>query len=378
MRLFNRGVVGIDISCSQIRFVELRGNINSPVIQNMGSIYVSDEVVKNGKVINSDKFKAALEELWKQYKIKSKDIVLGISNSDVIMRFVSLPKMPVNKLSNFIKFQASDFIPVNIEDYELDYTIVSEGSNESGPYYNVLLVAARKKMLYEYINAFLDMDLYIKDIKSSVLVMDSTIPVEYRNGVSVVVNIAPEACNLLIVNNKFPAFARTILFSDMMTEKVDVLLNYKSRTHRDKIISDKHELKHLLKYSHYEKATLNSTVEFSNGNIAVLEKEDVHEIDIDDIVNDVVSFIGGEIASSISYFQSQNRELTINKIFLLGGSCFDRAIYYSLAKLIGSNAYILKPYENMFNTLSKKKNIEDFEPAEYAIALSLAMHGLGG
>jgi len=119
-------------------------------------------------------------------------------------------------------------------------------------------------------------------------------------------------------------------------------------------------------------------VEFSNGNIAVLEKEDVHEIDIDDIVNDVVSFIGGEIASSISYFQSQNRELTINKIFLLGGSCFDRAIYYGLAKLIGSNAYILKPYENMFNTLSKKKNIEDFEPAEYAIALSLAMHGLGG
>ncbi|HHV95281.1 MAG TPA: pilus assembly protein PilM [Clostridiaceae bacterium] len=378
MRLFNRGVVGIDISCSQIRFVELRGNINSPVIQNMGSIYVSDEVVKNGKVINSDKFKAALEELWKQYKIKSKDIVLGISNSDVIMRFVSLPKMPVSKLSNFIKFQASDFIPVNIEDYELDYTIVSEGSNESGPYYNVLLVAARKKMLYEYINTFLDMNLYIKDIKSSVLVMDNTIPKEYRNGVSVVVNITPEACNLLIVNNKLPAFARTILFGDMMSEKVDVLLNYKSRTHGDKIISDKHELNHLLKYSHYEKATLNSTVEFSNGNIAVLEKEDVHEIDIDDIANDIVSFIGGEIASSISYFQSQNRELTINKIFLLGGSCFDRAIYYGLAKLIGSNAYILKPYENMFNTLSKKKNIEDFEPAEYAIALSLAMHGLGG
>ncbi len=421
MKLFARSVVGIDISCSQIRFVELRGNA-SPVIQNMGSMYVSDEVVKNGKVVDSVKFKTVLESLWKKYKIKSKDIVLGVSNSDIIMRFVNLPKLPVNKLANMIRFQASDFMPVNIEDYEIDFTIVSEDTNDSGSFYKVLLVAAGKKMLYEYINAFIDLDLYIKDIKSSVLVMDRIIPEEYRNSVSVVVDITPEACNLLIVNNKFPAFARTILFSDTIAKKVNALMSYTGKTrgdtgnphrdkrdksyinktnvnktnidkaHKDKFIDDKSDAMYLPKYPYNEKTSdfMNVYEGFDNGNIAVLKKENIleiddefdfeinHEFNIDSLVNDVVNYIGGEIASSISYFQSQNRDLIIDRIFLLGGGCFNTVVYDGLINLIGPNACVLRPYEYMFSTLPKKNDIEEFEPAEYAIALSLAMHGLGG
>jgi type IV pilus assembly protein PilM len=394
MEFFKRSIVGIDINCSHIRFVELRGNADAPVIKNIGSMYISDEIVKNGRIVSTDKFKAVLGELWKKHRIKSKDIVLGVSNSDIIMRFISLPKMLPNKLSNLVKFQASDFIPVNIDDYELDYSIVSENFNESGSYYNILLVAAQKKMLYEYISAFTVTNSHIKDIKSSVLVMDKIIPKDSQNSVSAVVNITPEVCNLLIVNDTFPVFARTVLFSDIMHKEIDILRNYKNDTYdtyTSNISNDKLDSKHL-----YRQDTSLKMAEQSLGNnTAILEKEDLlylyfanqdknpgdqndYIINKDSIVNNVVNFIGGEVLSSISYFQSQNRNLTLDRIFLLGCRCFDRTIYDGLVELLGTNVEVLQPYENLFSTLSKNHDDKDFEPAEYAIALSLAMHGLEG
>lgn len=373
MRLFNRSIVGIDINCSHIRFVELRGNANSPVIKNFGNMHIPEEVVKNGRIVNIDKFKDTLGELWKSHKIKSKDVVLGISNSDIIMRFITLPKMPPNKISNLIKFQASDFIPVNIDDYELDYTIVSETFNESGSYYNILLVAAQKKMLYEYIDAFTATNSRIEDIKSSVLVMDKTIPKDSRNSISAVVNITSEACNLLIVNDTLPAFARTVLFTDTMRKEIDVLRNYKDDTYTDNILNDKLVSKRL----YTQEAFLKVAERSLDSNITILEKEDFYDFK-DSLINNVVNYIGGEILSSISYFQSQNRNLTIDKIYLLGCGCLDSAVYDGLIELIGTNVQILQPYESLFSNLSQIYDNKDFEPAEYAIALSLAMHGLEG
>ena len=324
MRFFKKSIVGIDMNCSQMHFVEVTGNRKAPIIQNAGQVFLPEDIIQEGKVINQEKFKNALDELWRKSKIKSKEVVLGVSNTDVIMRFVTLPKMPPEKLLNLIKFQASDYMPVNIDDFELDYTIIGENINESGSTYNVLLVAARKSMLYEFINAFDITRSSIKDIKSSVLVMDKVIPESYMDIVSVVVNLSLETCNILIMNKNLPVFARTVVLKDNLHREIDKM------------------------YKAY----------------------------FDEVVDRIASFVGEEIRTSISYFQSQNRSVTIDKIFLIGCACSNEHISKELRDYIGVNVEVIKPYENLYNDLSKQNKNINYDPTEYAVALSLALHGL--
>lgn len=357
MSLFRKSIVGLDINCSHIRFVEVTKKANSSiVIQNIGKAFLPDDTIKNGSIINQEKFMAVLEELWRKNKIKSKEAILGLSNSDVIMRFVTLPKMPIDKLSNLIKFQISDFMPVDINDYELDYTIIGENNSEAGSSFNVLLVAAHKKMLYNFIEAFDITRVSIKDIKSSVLVMEKVIPTDYQDGVSVVVNLSLETCNILIMNKNVPAFARTVMIKDNLYREIDDISN--ASFTRNKYI-DLNE---------------SSSVERQIDGVGTLTiKKDAYQ----ENVNKIASFVADEIRSSITYFQSQNRKLEVNKVFLIGCIGSYESILQGLINNMGTNIEILKPYESLYDCFYKRNISKKHDPTEYAVAISLALYGLG-
>ena len=79
--------------------------------------------------------------------------------------------------------------------------------------------------------------------------------------------------------------------------------------------------------------------------------------------------------SSIGYFISQNRDLQVSNVFLLGYNDVIERLYNSLNDNIYANIEILKPYEILYKQYSLRKNY-NYNPAEYAIAFSLALHGL--
>ena len=79
---------------------------------------------------------------------------LGISNSDIIMRFINIPKVPIDKISS-IKISGIGLF-VNIDEFELDYELIGKDAKEMNSeynnseliiQYNILLVAARKNAL---------------------------------------------------------------------------------------------------------------------------------------------------------------------------------------------------------------------------------------
>lgn len=330
MALFKSGVIGLDLSCKQIKFVELGGTVSDPKIINYGKTLTTSDTIKDGKVVDIRKFADVLDDLWKSFNIKSRDIVLGIGNNDVVIRFVNLPKMPLDRLGNLIRFQIGDFMPVTIEEFEIDFSVISESITESGTMSNVLIVAARKKMLYNFIEAFNINKHRITDIKSSVLVMDKLVPEEHTDDVSVVVNITIENCNILIMNKKTPMFARSTAFKQSMDDDINLLINSGAGTEGS---------------------------------------------DMDRAVNTVVSFIGEEIRTSISYFQSQNLSVVINKVFLLGCISKHNKVYEGILEQMGSSLEIVNPYEEMFLSVKNTQSF-DVNPSEYALALSLALHGL--
>jgi len=387
MGLFDKRVVGIDFDSSQIRFVELRGSLNAPNIQNAGFIILPEETVREGKIINEGNMKLALEELWDKYKIKSKNVVLGISNSDIIMRFVNIPKVPIDRISNIIKFQASDYMPVNIDEFEIDYELIGEDTKEVSPEYNILLVAARKKMLYEFINVFKSAGLTVTDIKSSALVMDKLIPQKFQNGISAIVGVSSEVCNILIVNEGIINFARTVMMRESLSNAIrKMYINKFLKTNynfdaTEKVHNSNIDSVYAIKNEGLKPNEIKQENEVLEHNV-LLESDQVIDESDDKIdsyrkeVNRIVNFIIEEIRSSLGYFISQNRNLQISNIFLLGYNDAIEHLYNSLKENIYTNIEVLKPYEELYKKRSRQRDY-NYDPAEYAIAFSLALHGLG-
>ena len=221
MGVFKKRIAGMEINDCCIRVVELSGsNNNDPVITCYGKKLLENGIVKDGKVANKDGFKKALGELKKEIKLKSTELILGLNNDDVLIRFLKLPKIEKSKLGSFIRFQSADYIPFKIEDFEIDYTILGEQKTSEGEFYNVLLVAARKTMLNDYLNVFESTRFLLRDIKSSVLSVDIFLPKEYENKTCAIINFSCASCSILILGKKVPVFARSIIVGTNEKENI--------------------------------------------------------------------------------------------------------------------------------------------------------------
>lgn len=355
MRFFNKKIVGIDIDSTEIRAVELSGPLKNPEIINVGRIYLPEGTVKEGKILNSEKVTAALKELWHRNGFVTKNVVFGANNSDVIVRFALFPKLPEEKLSNLIKFQASDYIPYPLEDVELDYSIISEVESEGGHFYNVLLVAARKDMLYSFIKTLEQAHITIKDIKSTVLVMDRLLPQKHKNDTVVMVNICFDACNILILDKNIPAFARTITFNTSINESMKTIYKQTDATGKEQYGQNRQ----------------------NNSNVMLMDKTDSV---VDSATDNAIEYISSNIRSSISYFQSQNRNSRIERIYLMGSAVSSIEMVEELVKSlednIGRYMEVLKPCSYLYDKLFKQYKFKE-DATEFAIAFSLALHGLG-
>lgn len=328
MKLLGRSITGLDIGAKEIRAIEISGSLNKSVIRNIAKISLPEGAVREGKITDPEKVGEVISELWKKNKMHSKDVMLGINNTDVIIRFALLPRIPKDKLAKMIRFQAPDYIPFPLEEVEFDYSIISETENEEGEFYNVLIVAARKDMLAGFLKAMNHARLNVYDIKSSALIMDKLLPEKNRNDMNVLVNLDSEICNILIMDNNKPAFARTVILGWNIN---------------------------------------------NNG-----------KLDINDgKVEEAKEYISKEIRSSIAYYQSQNINSAISKVYLTGCAVLRKEIADELIKSIGARVELLRPYDYLFGKFKEQNKFAHAKTdtgsdvaAEFAVALGLAFHGL--
>lgn len=136
-------LVGVDVSANGLRAVEVAtGGRGKPVVLKQHSIGLPEGAVSRGEVIEQSTVSTALKQLWTTGGFKGKDVVLGIGNSRVFARNLTVPKMSLKLIRESLPFQVQEMIPFPTDDAVLDFYPISESTSESGPVVNGLLVAA--------------------------------------------------------------------------------------------------------------------------------------------------------------------------------------------------------------------------------------------
>ncbi len=210
MFLFKKKSVGLDMDAFEARVVELTGNSKTPQLVACGRIPLEEGTVKEGSVIDSKKAGEALLQLWEEADIVREEVILGVSNPGVLVRFANFPRVPQDKLGNLIRFQAQEFLPMPLESVVLDHMVVGEVREENKEMLEVLLVAARKETVNAFVEALDSARLAPQEIDVSSLALLRMIPPEDKEKTVALVHMPYEMGNVLIAAKGVPRLARLI------------------------------------------------------------------------------------------------------------------------------------------------------------------------
>jgi type IV pilus assembly protein PilM len=90
-----------------------------------------------------------LLELIKKEKINAKNLKISLSCAGVVFRIVSVPKMGINKLDQFIYDEFEQCFSFDLTDYIIDYRIIRRFKNLGQERISILLAAVPKHEVEE-------------------------------------------------------------------------------------------------------------------------------------------------------------------------------------------------------------------------------------
>lgn len=321
-----KSVIGFEADTAEIRAIELAKVNGAVTVLACGKIPLPEGAIEEGFIRDADAFNQCLADLLQNGNFKSTDVVVGVNNENVIMRYASFPKVPDDKLRNMVLLQAQEFIPIPVQEMEIDYVIAGESVNdEDQPVVNVLLVAARRNMLEQLITILGASKLQVVDIDSSVLSVCRGLAAVAQDKKYAVLNLTDDILNFLVVKNNEISMVRSITIPERATDAVKALF---SQT--DEEISEE---------------TLDA----------------------------VGSMLASETSSSVSYYAMQNMQEPIEQIYFVSTArCAEE-----LVKAVSESVYTI-PVDIPTLYMNDNLGLDAAAVKEFAGCIGLAVQALEG
>jgi type IV pilus assembly protein PilM len=295
-------LIGLDIGTHSIKLVEIEDSKKGRILKNFGIIGLPQNAIVEGSIKEMEIVSSAIKELYKQLKIKNKNVAASISGYSVIVKKITISRRGEAELEYTIDEEAEQYIPFDISDVNLDYEVLStpeaEGPNrdegEMAGLMDVMLVAAKKDIVDDYVSLLqlsglnpvvLDVDAF-----SAQNAFEIASGEEEISGCYAIVNVGAEELGINAVKNGISIFTRDSSYGgSQITEAIMSRFD--------------------VSYEEADRIKLGGTK---------VEKE---RETLEDIFTSVVSGWVQEIKRALDFLGTTYPDETIDKIFLTGGSC---------------------------------------------------------
>lgn len=144
-------LVGLDIGSRTIKAAAISETKKGPVLEKFGMIDIPPGMIEDGTIKDAENVTETIRQLFKTYGIRENNVAISIGGYSVIVKKITVQTMPEEQLQETIHFEAEQYIPFDISDVNLDFQILGEHENNPNQM-SVLLVAAKKEMINDYIN----------------------------------------------------------------------------------------------------------------------------------------------------------------------------------------------------------------------------------
>lgn len=215
--------LGIDIGTTSIKIVELQKKGESLILKNYGEYYSPPSSLKEGGPASAqksiipffeDEIANIIRKILSEAEIETKFCTFSLPVFSSFFTVIELPLMKPEEISNAVKFQAHQYIPVPLGEVVLDWNVIEEEKSIAEEKIKILLVAIPKDVIEKYRKvaeiAGLSLDAMEIESFSEVrsLVKNTQEPL-------IIVNIGGRITNVIIVEGGFIRVCHNLEFSSL-------------------------------------------------------------------------------------------------------------------------------------------------------------------
>ena len=339
-----KAIVGLDIGSSSIKAIELKRSKGEIMVSHLGVEPLASDIVVDSMIVDSGSVSSAISKIFAQHNIKSKMVATSVSGHSVIVKPIKVQPMTEAELAEGITTEASQHIPFDISDVNLDFEILNPG--DTGPQMDVLLVAVKKDKILNYTNvlSLAGKTPFIVDIDAFAL--QNCYEYNYNpspDSTVALLNLGASVMNINIVKGTMPLFTRDVSvggnqYTDSLQKELD------------------------LSFDDAESLKLGRRI----GTVSEDAKQP--------ILQQVTEIIVLEIQKTFDFFRATASGEHIERVYLAGGSSKVPGLVEALRQEFSLPVEILNPFKQIVPPSDSLENeILEQNPGQLAVAVGLAL-----
>ena len=219
-----RSLIGLDVSSSAVKMVELSANGRDGYRVERYTIEVlPKDAVSDGNIANLEGVVDCVRRAWKRLGTSTRNVAMALPGSAVITKKIIVPAgLRDDELEAQVESEANQYIPFSIDEVNLDYQII--GPAPAVPDEIEVLIAASKKERVEDRLAVADaagLKAVVVDVESLATLsayelIESQLPNSGKNQIVALIDAGSSVMNLTVLRNGQQVYAREQAFGGAM------------------------------------------------------------------------------------------------------------------------------------------------------------------
>ena len=344
--------ISIDIGSKNIKIVEGSSDKKNINIIKAVSVNTPAGSMSEGNIIDYENIRNVIKQTITKNGIKTKSVAFSINTTSLITRTIELPVVKsTDETIQMIRFELEQFLPVVLDEYKIVFRIIKNYVEDGVKKGSYLINAVPTKLIDDYRKLSDDLGLRLQSIDLSFNSLERVFSVGRTiNDVKIekdkayyVLEFGHKSIIFNVISNGNNLFTRII---NLGGSDIDVGIENMFEVNSENAEKIKHKF-----------STLDSS-----------EIETEEEKFVNNIIETNLSSWINEIRRLIQYFNSRNKGIVIDNLFIYGGSSNIKSIDKYFSEALEIDSQIIKEISGFKSSSSKL--MEEFNLCEYLDAVS--------
>lgn len=135
----------IDLGSYSLTFMVGVHSQNSIKISKCFDVKTPAGAYSNGRIENFEALSSAIKKALSEHQVKTKDAIITFTSTEVIQREMTVPKLSYEDTIGVIRYDISQYLPINIDEYDITYMTISSILEAGVEKYNVVAYVVKKQ-----------------------------------------------------------------------------------------------------------------------------------------------------------------------------------------------------------------------------------------
>ncbi len=332
--------IGIDVGTSSIKIISTVKQKGQARLLAAGAVKSPPRGMSSEADQDLAALAATIKKLVSDTKVVGRDVIVGLPESEVVTKVISLPKMSDQELASAIEWEAEQYIPMPITEVNVSYDVLFRPKEDAGQM-KVSLVAAPKKLVEKYVKVFDMAGLKIMAVETELIAVARALVPE-NSGTQMVVDMGARGTDIAVVSGGRVVFSRSIATAgEAMSRAVAAGLSMEP-----------------VQAEEYKKAYGLST--------SALEGK------VRGVILPIFDMIATEVRKALEFYRSQATGDPVKSVIVSGGSAGMSEIVSELAGKLGIEVAVGDPIAPLVKDEKMAAALTGFSTL-YAVAVGLSL-----